>query len=158
MTPASTRGAARTWVVLGGIAGALLLGGCGADEVEAATAAPGSATATAALACAKDRKPVAVPASFPASAAPPQGYVVSGVEARSGGRTVITAVSPKPFTQTLAEMQTAYSTRGWTPSEGEVEERDAESNFAGNGMRGRWTAREIPDCHDNTAVSVLVGK
>ena len=108
--------------------------------------------------CAKDAKAGPLPASFPAQAAVPEGYVVTGIEARSPGRTVVTAVSPKPFTQTLADMQGAYSTRGWTPSEGEVEHRDAESNFAGNGLRGRWAIREIPECTDNTSVSVLIGK
>ncbi|WP_147063812.1 hypothetical protein [Terrabacter aerolatus] len=120
-------------------------------------AAPGGTATQAALVCAKDAKPVDLPTSFPAQASLPAGYVVTGVESRSAGRTVVTAVSPKPFKQTLAEMQGAYSTRGWTPSEGEVEERDAESNFDGNGLRGRWAIRELPDCTDNTTVSVLLG-
>ncbi len=76
----------------------------------------------------------------------PEGYVVTGIVAHSGVRTIATAVSPKPFTQRLADMQTAYSTRGCSASQGEVEERDAESNFNGNGLRGRWVIRDIPDC------------
>ena len=110
------------------------------------------------LVCAKDAKAVDLPASFPAEATVPEGYVVTGTEARSAGRTIVTAVSPKPFKETLAEMQKAYSSRGWSPSEGEVEERDAESNFDGNGLRGRWAIRQIPDCPESTSVSVLVGK
>jgi hypothetical protein len=113
---------------------------------------------TAALVCAKAAKAVSVPASFPAQAAVPQGYVVTNVQARTAGRTVVTAVSPKPFKQTLADIQRAYSTRGWTAAEGEVEARDAESDFSGNGLRGRWAIREIPACTDNTSVSVLIGK
>jgi len=140
----------------GALVTALVLAGCEDDELESAMAARPSST-SAALVCAKDAQPVTVPASFPASAAVPDGYVVTGVEARSAGRTVVTAVSPKPFKQTLADMQAAYSTRGWSASEGEVEERDAESNFDGNGLRGRWAIREIPDCTDNTSVSVLIG-
>lgn len=120
-------------------------------------AEPGTSATAPALSCAKDATRVALPASFPAQAGLPEGYLVTGVESRSAGRTVVTAVSPKPFKQTLAEMQRAYSTRGWTPSEGEVEERDAESNFDGNGLRGRWAIRELPDCTDNTTVSVLLG-
>lgn len=120
-------------------------------------AEPGTSATAPALSCAKDATGVALPASFPAQAGLPEGYLVTGVESRSAGRTVVTAVSPKPFKQTLAEMQRAYSTRGWTPSEGEVEERDAESNFDGNGLRGRWAIRELPDCTDNTTVSVLLG-
>lgn len=140
------------------VGSAALLGGCGSDELASAMAEPPAGQTLAPLVCAKDATAVAVPAAFPAQAAVPQGYVVTDVQARTAGRTVVTAVSPKPFEQTLADMQSAYSTRGWTPSEGEVEDRDAESNFAGNGLRGRWAIREIPDCTGNTSVSVLVGK
>ena len=135
------------------------LAACGTDEMEVAmkeTAASGSTKV--APVCAKDAKAVDLPAAFPAEATVPDGYVVTGTEARSAGRTVVTAVSPKPFRETLAEMQRAYSSRGWTPSEGEVEERDAESNFAGNDLRGRWAIREMPECPSNTSVSVLIGK
>jgi hypothetical protein len=135
----------------------MLLGACGTDEMETAMAEPRSSATQAALTCAANAKRVDLSDSFPAQAGLPAGYVVTAVESRSAGRTVVTAVSPKPFRQTLAEMQSAYSTRGWTPSEGEVEERDAESSFDGNGLRGRWAIREIPDCTDNTSVSLLIG-
>ncbi|WP_076258667.1 hypothetical protein [Intrasporangium flavum] len=148
---------ARVGLALGALAGVLLLAGCG-DEMEDAMAETASGSTPAPLVCAKDAKPVALPDGFPSQATLPAGYVVSAVEARSGGRTVVTAVSPKAFEQTLADMQGAYSTRGWTASEGEVEERDAESNFDGNGLRGRWAIRQIPDCTGNTSVSVLIGK
>ncbi|GAA2479672.1 hypothetical protein [Terrabacter carboxydivorans] len=140
------------------VAALVLLGGCGTDEMESAMAETGGVATPPATVCAKDAKGVQLPASFPAQATLPAGYVVTGVQARSAGRTVVTAVSPKPFKQTLAEMQGAYSTRGWAASEGEVEERDAESNFDGNGLRGRWAIRELPECTDNTTVSVLIGK
>ena len=148
---------ARAGLALGALAGVLLLAGC-ADEMEDAMAETASGPTQAALVCAEDAKPVALPDGFPSQATLPTGYVVTGVEARSGGRTVVTAVSPKAFEQTLADMQHAYSTRGWTASEGEVEERDAESNFDGNGLRGRWAIRQVPDCTDNTSVSVLIGR
>lgn len=137
------------------------LSGCGGDEMEKAMASastPSSGGTKAALVCAKDAEVADVPASFPTQAMVPSGYVVTGVESRSGGRMILTAVSPKSFKATLAEMQGAYSTRGWKPSEGEVEALDAESNFAGNHLRGRWAIRQVPDCPDNTSVNVLVGK
>ena len=137
---------------------AATLAGCGSDELDAAMAEPGGTASTLVSVCAKDAKPVTVPSSFPSAAALPDGFVVTGIEARSGNRTVVTAVSPKPFRATLADMQKAYSSRGWTPAEGEVEARDGEANFAGNGLRGRWAIRELPDCTDNTSVSLLLGK
>ena len=147
----------RGLVAVGALAALTLLAGC-ADEMEDAMAETGSGATPAALVCAADAKAVDLPEGYPAQATLPDGVVVTGVQARSQGRTVVTAVSPKPFKQTLADMQQAYSTRGWTPSEGEVEDRDAESNFDGNGLRGRWAIREIPDCTGNTSVSVLIGK
>ncbi|GAB3883990.1 hypothetical protein [Terrabacter terrigena] len=144
-------------VAVGAVAAVSLLTGC-ADEMEGAMAETVSGSTSAALVCAADAKPVDLPEGFPAQAALPDGMVVTGVQARTQGRTVVTAVSPKPFAQTLEDMQHAYTTRGWTASEGEVEDRDAESNFDGNGLRGRWAIREIPDCTGNTSVSVLLGK
>jgi hypothetical protein len=149
--------AGRGLFVVGAVAALTLLAGC-ADEMEDAMAETGTGATPAALVCAADAKPVSLPEGFPAQAALPDGIVVTGVQSRSQGRTVVTGVSPKPFAQTLAQMQQAYSTRGWTPSEGEVEDRDAESNFDGNGLRGRWAIRELPDCTGNTSVSILLGK
>lgn len=152
-------GVGRGVVVAASLAAALFLAGCGADEMEAAMKEPAASGSTKApLVCAKDAEAVDLPAGFPAEATVPDGYVVTGTEARSAGRTIVTAVSPKPFKETLAEMQDAYSSRGWSPSEGEVEARDAESNFSGNDLRGRWAIRQMPDCPDNTSVSVLIGK
>jgi len=145
-------------LALAAVVATTALTGCESDELESAMAEPGTTSTGVALVCAKDAKPLPLPGSLPDAAALPSGYVVTGVEKRSADRTVVTAVSPKPFSQTLTEIRTAFSTRGWTASEGEVEERDAESNFSGNGLRGRWAIRELPDCSDNTSVSVLIGK
>jgi hypothetical protein len=141
------------------LAGLLALTGCGTDQREAAVTPPGTGEANqATLVCAKDAKPISPPASLPTEATLPSDYVVTRTEARSAERTVLTAVSPKPFKETLADMQRSYSTRGWIPSEGEVEGTDAESNFSGHELRGRWAIRQIPGCPDNTSVSVLIGK
>jgi len=117
-------------------------------------AATGGATPGA---CATDAKAVSLPPAYPSRAALPGGYPVTKVETRSGDRIVITAVSPKTFPATLADMQRTFSTNGWTLSEGEVEKDDAESNLEGNGFRGRWAIRAIEQCPGNTSVSVVVG-
>ena len=133
--------------------------GCGADQ---AAAVPDEAGASrtprpATTVCAKDATAVGVPQELPAQAALPNGYVVTNVEARSGSRIVVTAVSPKEFTATLADMQRIFSENGWTMSQGEVEAGDAESNFSGNGVKGRWAIRAIDQCEGNTTVSVVTG-
>jgi hypothetical protein len=105
--------------------------------------------------CADTARAVALPTDYPPALRLPEGYLVTGVEHREGGRTVITAISPKEFKATLADMQASYSSRGWSLSAGEVEEADAESNFAGNGMKGRWAIRAMPSCAGNTGVSLV---
>ncbi|HET7659666.1 MAG TPA: hypothetical protein VFK66_04690 [Oryzihumus sp.] len=107
--------------------------------------------------CARDASAVELPAAFPSKAALPDGYVVTRVESRAGGRVVVTAVSPKPFRQTLKDMQATYARNGWSLSEGEVEADDAESNFSGNGLKGRWAIRAMDACQGNTAVSLVTG-
>ena len=141
---------------------AVLLGtvsGCSAHQAAAvpdqAGASPTPIPAT--TVCAKDAKAVGVPQELTAQAALPNGYVVTNVEARSGSRVVVTAMSPRDFTATLADMQRTFSENGWTMSQGEVEAGDAESNFTGNGVKGRWAIRAIDQCAGNTTVSVVTG-
>jgi hypothetical protein len=64
---------------------------------------------------------------------------------RDGGRTVVTAVVPAAEPDVLADLQAAYPAAGLTLTEGETEERDAESDFTG-AVTGRWGIRELPDC------------
>ena len=138
-----------------------VVSGCGSAAHEAAgqrvskTAAPATRLQTT---CAKDAKPVGLPPDFPVSAKLPQGYIVTAVDGRRGGRTVLSAVSPKPFRQTLKDMQATYSAKGWKLSEGEVEEADAESKVTGNGIIGRWAIRSITVCAGNTGVSLVTAK
>jgi len=79
------------------------------------------------------------------SAPLPDGAVVVAVERRDGGRTVVTAVVPAAEPDVLADLQAAYPAAGLTLTEGETEERDAESNFTGD-VTGRWGIRELSDC------------
>ncbi|MEH0841071.1 hypothetical protein V6U81_01580 [Micromonospora sp. CPCC 205711] len=70
---------------------------------------------------------------------------------------MVTAVTPGDFRSTLAFMQRAHPA-GLTLKDSEVEDRGAVSNFAGKGLVGRWTLREIPDCDGDTLVTVLVAR
>ena len=89
---------------------------------------------------------VDLPADFPAPL--PDGAVVVAVQERDGGRTVVTAVVPAAEKDVLADVQAAYPAAGLTLTEGETEEHDAESNFTGDGVTGRWGIRELSDCSD----------
>ncbi|MEV0810031.1 hypothetical protein [Micromonospora sp. NPDC050200] len=148
------------------LAAAAALTGCGgtADETDLGDPdAPGAAeprteSSAAALVCADAATAVPQPTALPGEVPLPSDAVLTGSEERSGGRLVVTAVTPGDFRSTLAFMQRAYPAAGLTLKEGEVEDRDAESNFAGKGLVGRWTLREIPDCDGDTLVTVLVAR
>jgi hypothetical protein len=105
--------------------------------------------------CPADATAVDLPADFPAPL--PEGTVVVHVERRSGDRTVITGVVPSAEKDVLAQLQQAYPKAGLTLTEGETEERDAESNFEGDAVVGRWGIRVIPDCSpEATRIDVVV--
>jgi hypothetical protein len=93
--------------------------------------------------CPGEATAVDLPEDFPAPL--PAGAVVVAVQERDGGRTVVTAVVPAAEPDVLADLQEAYPAAGLTLTEGETEERDAESNFTGD-VTGRWGIRELPDC------------
>ena len=96
--------------------------------------------------CPGEAKAVDLPADFPAPL--PDGAVVVAVQERDGGRTVVTAVVPVAERDVLADLQAAYPAAGLSLTEGETEEHDAESNFTGAGVTGRWGVRELSDCSE----------
>jgi hypothetical protein len=99
-----------------------------------------------------------MPAAFPTSFPMPQGSVVYATQERSEGRTIVYAVVDSDVKTVLHGLQTALPKAGFTPKEGEVEERDAESNWTGNGYTGRWAIREVAGCTEQTSVTVLSAK
>jgi hypothetical protein len=94
--------------------------------------------------CPADATAVDVPGGF--SAPLPQGTVVVAVDQRDDGRTVLTGVVPAAEPDVLADLQQAYPAAGITLTEGETEARDAESNFTGGGLTGRWGIRTLENC------------
>lgn len=135
-----------------------VLAACGSDPADSAAAAAESGTGEdetgqeagaeqsgtpQTVDCPGKATAVDLPEDFPAPL--PAGAVVVAVQERDGGRTVVTAVVPAAEPDVLADLQAAYPAAGLTLTEGETEERDAESNFAGD-VTGRWGIRALPDC------------
>lgn len=103
-------------------------------------------------------KPAEIPGSFPPDFPLPPGSVVYGSEQRSGGRTIVYAVVDRDVKAVLEQMQDGVRGAGYELTEGEVEERDAESNWAGNSYTGRWAIREVAGCRGQTSVTVLAAR
>ena len=108
--------------------------------------------------CVDQAKDETVPASFPTEFPLPDGAKVYASEERSEGRTIVYAVVDRDVKAVLNQLQTDVPAAGFKLTEGEVEERDAESNWTGNGYTGRWAIREVAACPDQTSVTVLAAK
>jgi hypothetical protein len=125
------------------VAGLGLLAACGNEEAGAAATVTQSGTPTT-VDCPGKATPVRLPPGF---AAPlPAGTVVVAVQQRADGTTVVTGVVPTAEAAALKQLQRSYSSGGWKLTEGETEARDAESNFTGAGITGRWGIRQLSDC------------
>jgi uncharacterized lipoprotein len=139
---------------------ATALAGCGGEsegdkEAEEQLRASGAPTPV----CADQvTDPATVPSAFPADFPLPDGAVVYGAERRSGGRTIVYAVVDRDVKAVLKQLLDGMKGAGFTLTEGEVEERDAESNWTGNGYTGRWAIREVAGCPEQTSVTVLAAK
>jgi hypothetical protein len=99
-----------------------------------------------------------VPTTFPSAFPLPDDAVVYGAEQRSEGRTIVYAVVDRDVKDVLAQLQQDVPGAGFELTEGEVEERDAESNWTGNGYSGRWAIREVAGCPQQTSVTVLASR
>jgi hypothetical protein len=134
------------------------LAGCDQAEKADKKAIAESRTSAPAITCAEQASATSVPSAFPSDFPMPAGTTVIGLEQRSDGRTIVYAVSNNGVKQVLQDLQKGLPAAGYTPKEGEVEAQDAESNWSGHGLRGRWEIRALPGCDDDTSVTVLVQK
>jgi hypothetical protein len=139
---------------------AAVLTGCGGGESEEEKRAEEQLRSSGAPTpvCVAEAKDTEVPSAFPSDFPLPDGAVVYASEERSGGRTIVYAVVDTDEKDVLKAMQTDVPAAGFDLTEGEVEERDAESNWKGNGYTGRWAIREVAGCTEQTSVTVLSAK
>src|SRR5205814_8579376 len=108
--------------------------------------------------CVLAPSPTSLPASFPQFVPIPSSAVVTAVDERTGGPMTVTASSGSGFGDTLAFMQRMYPQAGLTLKDDKVQGQYAESAFTGNGLVGRWTVKEIPDCPGDVVITVQLTK
>lgn len=140
------------------LAGALLLAltACSSDPGTSAGPEVGEGAPADRSTCLADAEALAeLPEGYPADFPLPPQTVAYDAEDRGTEGVVVTGVTDLPFTDVLAALNGPAQGAGFTVTEGETEEHDAEANWTGNGFRGRWTIRESASCPGETVVQVL---
>jgi hypothetical protein len=139
---------------------AAALTGCGTSSHpnSTATAAPEAAADANTTVCSRAARSVALPSGFPATFPMPPGVVVTAADDRGDAGFVVSGVTPAAFKDVLAALQHDLPAKGFTLQDGEIEPHDAESDWTSAGYDGRWAIRELPQCHGDTAVSVVSRK
>lgn len=137
----------------------VLVAGCGeSGEEHSADSGAQFGAAADTTTCVKDAQQVSsYPDGFPQRFPFPPRTVVFNAEDRGQG-VVVTGVTSTPFKHVLAALNGPAQRAGFTVTDGETEEHDAEANWTGNGYRGRWAIRESGSCPGETVVQVLSAK
>ena len=106
--------------------------------------------------CTLTTPPQPLPEGWPADLPLPRGTHVTMTERRPGGVLIVRGYVATRFTSTLRYMQREYAAAGYPLGDGEKEDYDAESNWAGRGLQGRWVLKDRFDCGPVTQVAVAV--
>jgi hypothetical protein len=125
-------------------AAAALFASCGGDGAESASALPDCAGAGDTI----DR-PESLPDEFPV----PDGTAFVG-ERTSGRFTLVDARSPGELQAVREFFERELADAGFELGEGEAEEHEAETDFAGNGASGHLVVRRIGGCDGVVSLGV----
>jgi hypothetical protein len=127
------------------IALAVPLAGCGgADEPTTAAGLPG---------CAPVSRKSTLPPGWTVPL--PDGTVVSFVE--SGAIRQIVGFAPLSFPDAVRWFREDFTAKGYAPGAGDAEMDEAEADFSGHGVRGRWRVNAITGCAGATVVTIAAG-
>lgn len=131
----------------------VLTAACG--EADAGNNAGKQVGEVATVACPDRASRVDLPSDFTVPL--PAHSVVVDVRNESDSRTIVTSVVPDSEKNVLHALQREFAAHGLTLTDGETEEHDAESNFTGGGLTGRWGIRELTNCSGPaTRIDVVV--
>lgn len=110
--------------------------------------------------CRADAEAVDAPYAdgFPQAWVFPPDTTVYDVEDRDGTGVIVTGISSAPFADILDFLNHDAVDAGFTVTEGETEEHDAEANWRSGDQVGRWAIRESADCPGETVVQVFAAE
>ena len=146
------------WVVLAGLAAGTLTA-CGDGDSEAEEAAEKSMSTAAAdeATCKADATAIDEPygEGFPTTWKFPSDTTVYDYQDEGDAGVVVTGITTTPFADVLDYLNNDAVDAGFTITEGETEEHDAEANWTATDYDGRWAIRESAQCTGETVVQVL---
>jgi hypothetical protein len=153
------------WLSLGALICLLgiLVAGCtdGAQAVSGAAApvaegASASAAPPAALPACAAATSVALPKLFPPSFPLPPGAVVTVAREQANGKLVIGAYIPGDLAGAVAFLDRELPRVGYTLHNSEAESGEAEADFEGHGVAGRWKVGAMNRCAGAVSLTVVL--
>ena len=146
------------WRAAAAVAALLAIAGCGAGPGGGVSATPGTSIASAAAMpdCADAGTAIQLPAGFPAAFPLPPGTVFDDVR-EAGSSVVVSGVVPLGFDDATRYLADHFPGSGLELGESDSEAGEAEADFSGGGLSGRWKLHEIAGCEGATTLSVSIG-
>jgi len=142
------------------LAALFFLAGCGggsgeseAEKEREAEAAPSPRLPS----CDAKTTTTTLPATFPRDFPLPANTVVTSVGQGAGG-TFVRGVLPLSLKQAADFFREQVPKAGFEPGEADSEPWEAESEFSGKGVEGKWKVNELPGCLEKAALLVAVSK
>jgi hypothetical protein len=132
--------------------------GCtdGAPSVSGAAAPAGIQAAPAGLPACTAAVPVALPNLFPASFPLPPGTVVTVARDQANGKLVVGAFIPGDLATAVAFLQRELPGAGYQLLHNEAEAGEAEADFQGHGVQGRWKVGAMARCPGAVSLTVVM--
>jgi hypothetical protein len=130
-----------------GVGLALLLAGCGG----------GGTTAPALPPCVKKEPAVELPREFPGSFPLPAGTVFTA-KGTQASATYVLGVVPLSLDEAVVFFERELPAAGFPLGAGDSEPGEAETDFAGHGVKGRLVLNAIVDCAGAVTLTVAVAR
>lgn len=99
---------------------------------------------------------LSLPTGWPVAVPLPPGLVITRTERRSGDLLIAYGRAPGDFHTVVTFFNTQLPKAGFQQLDGQLDRFDAESDFTGPAVRGRWKTELSPDCASSTGVTVLI--
>lgn len=109
-------------------------------------------------ACAEASKSITRPAAIPRDLPLPQGTVFTSASETRPGETLVTGIIPTAFRDAVAFFVERLPAAGYELGEGDSEQDEAESFFAGKGVTGKWKVNGILNCAQAVRLTLTVSR